>query len=381
MKKYLILSISALLALAACSKQEPVDGVQHEISFLTANYLSTKAGGDTQAASPVKFSNADFGVYAWFNGKDVFMENEKVAQVGTLWKTVDNTFYWPKTGSLDFIAYSPYNEGTPAVATDKISWTKYTVSDKDLMYADKACGQQENINPGTYNAVSAANGVPTLFHHALARLSFKAKASFLSYTNPEEKDAQGNVVVAASTTTWEVTLLSAKISGISNTGDLALSLTEDGAWEPEGGAKPRVWKNASGSVSPIELVSDTNGIVLSDKEEAPLYVGEDGKARSFFVLPQNLLAATQTLAVKFHIKTTLANRQVIEEDYEQTLDLKDISSLAAWEMNQNIVYTISIKPTSSVDPANAGDPSDVTITFDPAQVDWETVDAEALIQI
>ena len=50
-------------------------------------------------------------------------------------------------------------------------------------------------------------------------------------------------------------------------------------------------------------------------------------------------------------------------------------------MNQNIVYTISIKPTSSVDPANADNPSDVTITFDPAQVDWDTVDAEALIQI
>ena len=81
MKKYIIPAIAALLALAACSKQESVQDTAREIGFQVANYVQTKAD-----ASPVKFTNKDFGTYAWHHAEDgavtAFIKNEQVGQNG-----------------------------------------------------------------------------------------------------------------------------------------------------------------------------------------------------------------------------------------------------------------------------------------------------------
>ena len=101
-----------------------------------------------------------------------------------------------------------------------------------------------------------------------------------------------------------------------------------------------------------------------------------------FVIPQILEDNAQIVHITAHIKTTLSNGKVIEEDFDKDIDIKGISSLKAWQMNQNIVYTIKFKPTSSdvTNPHN-DDPEDVIITFDPAVADWETVNTTATIQI
>lgn len=363
MKKYIFIASAALLALAACTKVQEA-GPQEEVRFQVANYVQTKAD-----VSPVKFGNADFAAYAWHHAEDgtvtPFMVNEQVGQKGTDWKVLHNTYYWPKSGSLNFVSYSPYAEKDgPSVSEKAIAFKAYTVSDQDLMYADKANGQTQNKTPGTYNAVSGANGVPTLFHHALAKLSFKAKASFLEYTADDNNKSK---------TTWEVTLLKATLKGLYNVGDLQLDInTDDVTWKTEG------WKaDTQKTAKDVELVTAANGLVLKTDPQ-DLY-----GAKSFYVLPQALAKGAQAIALKFHIKTTLPNGNVVDEDYDNTLDLKEISSLASWGMNQNIIYTICIKPTataSSTDPYII-DPSDVIITFDPAAMDWETVDADAIIQL
>ena len=102
---------------------------------------------------------------------------------------------------------------------------------------------------------------------------------------------------------------------------------------------------------------------------------------STFVIPQNLEASTQKIKLDVHITTHLSNGLVIEENFTPTIDIKDISSLSAWKMNQNIVYTINIKPTAIADPNNNDNPNDVIITFDPAVADWTNVDAAATIQL
>ena len=102
------------------------------------------------------------------------------------------------------------------------------------------------------------------------------------------------------------------------------------------------------------------------------------------MLPQVLAEKAQAITLNFHIKTNLPNdNDPYEEDYNQTLDLKALSTLAGWDMNQNIIYTICIKPTAIADndDPHIDDPSDVIITFDPAQMDWETVDTDAIIQL
>jgi TonB-dependent SusC/RagA subfamily outer membrane receptor len=108
---------------------------------------------------------------------------------------------------------------------------------------------------------------------------------------------------------------------------------------------------------------------------------KDLAAASGFVMPQVLEAGAQQLKLTVHIKTTLSNGKVINEDFNPTIDIKDISSLKAWQMNENIVYTISIKPTATTDTGSYDNPNDVIITFDPAVADWTVVDAAASIQL
>jgi len=356
MKKHLIIGLAALAAITACTKQVP-DGSRQEIAFRVANFI-TKAN--------VAFTGEDFGTYSWHHAQDGTvtpqMENEQVGRKGSEWKTLNNTYYWPKSGSLDFISYAPYmaDRSKVTVTERSLSFEAYSVDTDDLMYADKAVNQTENITPGTYYEVSGANGVPTLFHHALARLSFQVQASFLDRTADDN-----------SKTSWEVTLSEATLSGILNTGTLNLTLASDGTrWETAG------WSaDMSKTADDIALVTG-DPMVLTTAAQ-PLFGGN-----SFFVLPQDLMNGQQTITFSFVIVTHLPNGNVLTETFEQTLDLADLSSIGSWEMNKNIVYTIQIRPTKSINPEeHPNDPDDAIITFDPASADWETVNGDVTIQL
>jgi hypothetical protein len=295
---------------------------------------------------------------------------------------VDHTFYWPKTGSIDFISYSPFagtsnTAGTvPVVAKDKITYTGLTAGTTDIMYADKvtvACATGANTNEITDDALSGTtdsgyNGVPTLFRHALAKLSFNIKANFVEYDDATN----------GSHTEWEVTVNSIKVSGFKTTGNCELNWNA-GAWEKPvttvGTTPYNVWTNLSGTSAEQELLP-SGAIVLTTTEQTL-------NPASGYVMPQVLTAGAQKLSLDIHIKTTLSNGKVINEDLTKVVDLKDISTLQAWQMNENIVYTINIKPTAKADGANGhnDDPDDVVITFDPAVADWTNVAASATIQL
>ena len=372
MKKYIIIALAALAASAACSKVETTE-VQKEISFEVANSIQTKAFTGSV------YNNGAFGTYAWFNDTDDFMVNEQVDLVGGVWKTKDNTFYWPKAGSISFISYSPF-EGTsntagttPAVTKNSITYTGVTAGTTDLMYADRATCSN-NVNE-VEDGANSYTGVPTIFRHALAKLSFKVMANFTEWDD----------ATTGSHTEWEITLNSFKIGGFKTTGDLALALNADGkSWD-----KPvttvdavdyNVWTNLSGATADQELIDPStypSGVDLTTS-------AKDLTPAAGYILPQVLADGVQTVDVDLHIKTTLANGKTLDEDFVKTFDISEISTLKAWQMNENIVYTIKFKPTASaLDPADAhdDDPEDVIIKFDPAVADWTPVDATATIQI
>ncbi len=369
MKKLFFIAVAAL-AMGACSKVQTVD-IQKEINFEVANSLQTKATGSV-------YNNGAFGTYAWFNNTDEFMVNEQVDLTAGAWKTVDHTFYWPKTGSISFISYSPFagtsnTAGTtPAVTKDKITYTGVTAGTTDLMYADKATCSS-NVNEVTDNASpeSGYSGVPTIFRHALAKLSFKVAANFTEWDD--------NTTTPASHTEWEITLNSFKIGGFNTTGDLELNLNTDGkSWDKPvttiGTTDYYVWTNASGATAAQELVAAP--VVLTTTPQ-------DLASATGYVLPQILSGGVQTVDIDAHIKTTLSNGKIIEEPFTKTINISDISTLKAWQINENIVYTIKFKPTAKADGTSGLDdsPEDVIITFDPAVSDWTNVDAAATIQL
>jgi len=372
MKKYFIIAVAALVASAACTKVDTVD-TKKEVTFEVAKYLQTKA------VSGVKYDeNLHFGTYSWFTATDgstnaEFMVNEEVGLTGGVWKTLNNTFFWPKTGSIDFISYSPFSASSaPAIDQTSITYTDVTIGADDLMYADKVTCSS-NVNEVTDDAASGSSdsnysGVPTLFHHALAKLSFKINASFLSYTD--------TTTTPANTTSWEVIVKSAKIKGILTEGSLALNWdATNKVW-----TKPTslLWTPKSGSAT-FEQELVPSDITLVEKP-AFTNLADFGQA---YVMPQELTTGAQQLELKMVINTTLSNGLTITENYEKTLDLSAISTISSWKMNDNIVYTISIKPTATADASNPNmdDPTDVTITFDPAVADWNPVNASVEIKL
>ena len=380
MKKYLIPTLASLLALAACSKVAPVnETAQREISFQVANYVQTKA------TTGVKYyEDGTFGTYAWFNAADPFMVNEEVGLSGGVWKTLKNTFYWPKTGSIDFISFSPYAAKPEVKLTDgtySMTFGDYTVIPEqaaaqsndataaaavsayslDLMYADLATAS-ENKDDIQDNGIQGSSdsgykGVPTLFRHALAKVSFSIQANFLEVTAT-------NADQSTSKTTWEITLNKAQLQGYKNQGTLTLTWDKtDGKWD--------------GSWMAGENAEDQT-LVL--KENLQLTTSPQDLKTDLFMLPQVFADRAQQLALDFTIKTTLANGNVINESYSTAIDLKTITN--EWKMNQITNYIIKIKPTASDDTNPRPDtPEDVVITFDPAVVDWNSADADLTLQI
>ena len=350
MKKLLLFAVAALM-IGACAKVETPelqDQTRKEITFEVAKYVQTKAAGSL-------YDNGAFGTYSWFTTTGYapadFMINEEVDMIGGAWKTKNNTFYWPKTGSVEFISYSPFNgtnssaDSNPAITPTTITYTgvNTAAASIDYMYADKAIASK-NINVVTDGIDSGYSGVPTIFRHALAKLSFNIKANFVTWT-----DSNTNT-----TTTWDVYVTSAKISGFKTTGDCALTLNTDAEgvtipWDKPyttvGSNKYYVWTNLSGASAEQELIDATTyptGVLLTtDAQEL--------NAASGFVMPQILEDDTQKIELTIHITTHLANGLDIEEDFNPVIDIKAISTLKAWEINQNIVYTINIKPTAKAD--------------------------------
>ena len=506
MKKYIIITAAFFAALIACSRIEtPVleQSLDQEISFQVAQKIQTKA-------NTVYDQNVPFGTYAWYSAGSTdstsshnvpFMVNETIAYTGGVWKAKYNTFYWPKTGSVEFISYSPFaglngtavtplaentpQSGNPVITSDTITYKKINTADGaiDYMYADKVIASKnvDNVTDG----VNAYTGVPTIFRHALAKVSFKLRANFVHYidstvsgimyvdstvvdtvlctnanvvptsypdttfitiahypdttlvtsvlindTDPAIVDSvfikHPEIVTSAAVpdttyttivhhpdttiiraihypalpvetdyalTYWDITVTSAKISGFYTTGDCQLTLNTDSEslitpWDKpsvvSGNKKYNVWSNLSGKTDAQELVDTTaypDGVKFyyDAVNQVDSNKVRDLCAAAGYVMPQILETGKQKLELTVHIKTHLSNGFVIDEDYHPVIDIKDISSLKAWEMNDHIVYTINIKPVAYYNSYDT--PNDVTITFDPAVADWKEVEANATIQL
>ena len=174
---------AAGLALAACSRVQ-MELPESEVSFQVAGLRpATKAPEDYKN----DYQSVPFGAYAWFKGQDPadntsFMLNQEVAYdaSGNRWVPVGTTYYWPKSGSLDFICYSPYAAaGGPVIGENTIDYNGWDVSAHptvDLLYADKAEGLRNHTTTYAYSGVPVLFGVITTenIEQAIERAGSKA---------------------------------------------------------------------------------------------------------------------------------------------------------------------------------------------------------------
>jgi hypothetical protein len=263
---------------------------------------------------------------------------------------------------LDFISYAPYNDDAASAAVPKISdddaqqTLKYmgfkvdASAPVDLLYSDKAMQQTSNtIHYGF-------TGVPTLFHHALAKLNIKVKAFRMN--NAEESPE--------AVTSWVVNIKSISLLNIYDEGNLTLKTTN----VHDAGATTVQWTNAN-PVDGHNVWSNSSSMITKEwtcdqvlTTSATTYgQGTSDVAQNYFVLPQDLVDGVQQIKVVYEITTTAPGGQSGTTEYTAVRDLTIASAaVQAWECGKNITYTIEIDP--------AGD----EIHFAPAVVDWENVD-------
>ena len=331
MKKYFIIAAAALVALAACTKNEIDTPKQNQIKFNTVTGKATKA---PLSGTIYKTTDPTFGIfcYALADGKtwaansadgQTYMNNVEISYNSTdkIWEPA-SVYYWPLSGSLTFVGYSPYGcAGTVAYApaTKALTVTDFTVKaaaadQEDLMWA--TTNPDLDDNQSTYTSESATStllGVNEVFHHALSQVKF-------------------NVKKAEGLDDYTITVNSITFNAYSKG---TLTVTEDApVWSAQGTA----------------IDYDTTGADV----EAPDF----GEAFAAFgvanmPVPQTLAADTQ----KFTIEYSLKKGSVDLGSKTETVDLLG-TTVTAWAVNTIYNYNIVIDLKK--------------IYFNPTIVEWET---------
>ena len=292
MKKYFIIAVAAVAAMAACSKVETnLDNAPgNKITFQAAPYTTaTKAdevsvlndvtafksraflhaeGVDLNSDGSEKNNPATYQEFFTASGETISPYNSSDAIITTFPSpdktTADNIaywapsheYYWPK-GAASYVNFIGWygtdgtNDVTPDInytktgsawtATMTWTWSGTTAgaAGSNLLYADMAWHYKENpaAQYGLNGLSSGYNkGVPMLFHHALAQINVKAYASAATAASGEPANTAltagtgtGAGTVSDGNATWTIVLDNVKITPIYKTGTLELTNADPGS--------------------------------------------------------------------------------------------------------------------------------------------------------
>ena len=332
------------VTLASCLKTETGGGpaVSFQVagnSSLTRSYQEYRIG----------YGDVPFGAYAWFKGNEIgndsdFMVNQKVSYntERMQWLPEGKAYFWPRSGTLDFICYSPYMETPPTIGEDRIifgPWNPTETPGADLMYADKASGLSQNPDAYYYT------DVPVRFHHALAKLRFNISLAWAEADNG-----------SSDKTRWEVDIQSAKLRNIHESGTLTL-MQEGGEWAlPDN----RVWQS-SGSVKDIDL----NTASLTSFTDTQVQTLADG----MLVMPQEIVdgcVLEMVATIRTYSDRGDGYKLILTENPVQLSAQLKNQAITSWRINQFTTYSVRLAPSLPQE----GYTGPVTVNFDPAVESW-----------
>ena len=391
MKKLLLIAAFAFAIFPACTKVEQEEMPAVKISFNVSHYSTgTKADPNTQ--SSLQEETTQFTTKAFLHAtgyksrtQDMFgaagdqVKYHAPAQVGgrASWEP-DNEYYWPKMEQsyINFVSWYSNVAGLTAqvfnpenVSELQMNWgtevNPVTIDgDDNILFADLAYKYKNNAT--RYTTVSnVSEGVPTLFHHALAKVAFKIKLKTSTQTTKTIWDVSvqsvsfkvGNngylplTIAAADTTGQSTTTIPWKVNG-----DDATSMIV--GWSRPAAADQTL-ETVSGFESPV-ITGFAPKDASSLESEAELLLAERT------VMPQTL-GSTVKFGITFKIDVFHADSNGDKDGnaYSQeivTISERDlaalVSSIPEWHMNTKYIYTITIDPVST------------RVYFDPAVYYW-----------
>ena len=380
MKKYFIIAIAALAASAACTKVETIDNTPDvPITFQAANYT-----GQTKAVSVLN-DFEEFKCKAYLHAQGIDLDaNGNVNGTsfqnffGTDGETItpdsttdptewapSHTYYWPK-GEQSFVNFVGWYgvdgngadsaptityayDGTASKYKATMVWNYTSVagnSDSNLLYADMAWRFKANNSPATYGMDSVTEGVPMLFHHALAQINVKVYADGTSLT-------AGTGNVSDANATWTIALENPAITPVYNAGTLTLTNEDPGTAKTT-----QAWTGSwAGTGSTGNIAASTLNVDEVSKATANTLFN------ATCVVPQTI-GATVKLTFDMRITTTYKtaptnpNTELIPVE----ITLNEMGT-TAWVQNTKYTYYIKIVPSQN------------EVLFDPAlEADWTEVE-------
>ncbi len=429
MKQLLTIAAAAVVALAACSKVETIETTpDSEIGFQVAAYLNQTKSGHTGHSSFISelselginsgqsfksqafihAAQADGTVAApaaFFSAGTNNVEAINYDASAKTWKPA-HPYFWPKSpkSSVSFFSWYDFQDAVPTIsgyATDgasvTLAWADRTVALKDnVLYADAAYHYKKNANGDqNHKFDGVTEGVPTLFHHALAKVRFTVAQ------NPMKKQ-DGST---SNYTFWEVKLSDVALSSGSIKSNGTLSLTEtskttaatQGSWPlptnsirgaPTGTQAYLTANlgNATGDIFDTAVAKGTDALTAS----AVALTGTNFMNDTYFTVLPQAIGNDVTLTFKYEIKTYYGTEEEFNKTNHgtcalvstETVNVNDLAGAGygapyiatgiqlnaitnawdKWQMNHRYVYNIIINPETEM------------IQYDPAVEVWETED-------
>ena len=333
MKKYFILAAAALVALTACSKVETDNAPAKKITFEPASYVA-----QTKAHSLNSESITSFKSKAFMKGEGVTDLQDFFGTAGETisFKSASNTwepshdYFWPKSTNsyVNFFSWYDTGAGPTSVTNGAMAWTNRTIATGDnIMYADPAWHFQQNTtNESQYTGDATTSGVPTIFHHALAQVAFKAYATKTSMDG---------------LCSWTIVLKNVNITNVYNQGSLSLTADEPaestknnkGSW-----SGTPAW-TTTGTAAPLTPANLTVTATTSD--------GADVLLANQSVLPQSL--TNVKLTFDLDITTTYTAGQTNHEIIPVEIPLGTSAGFntASWALNHKYTYIVKVEPSEN----------------------------------
>lgn len=360
MKKYFILAAAAVVALAACSKNNIENSAPKEISYnaVTAKNNVTKAIIDHAYYAPDDPAFGIWGLYQatnWSTNKaaanaNIWVGNNSTGASAQITNTTGNangywknstTDYWPLSGTLVFMGYSPYANVNSKAAisctdTDKVTLTVTNFQSAtgswvdDLMYSDPVEKQGNDTKYKPDGSTEKYDGVPVAFHHALSQISVFAKQheTYTGYT--------------------------LKITDITLTIDDKATLTAKAA---PGNDAVASWSEAS---------DEAIATILDDDDNEDLTTSYVQQGSAILVIPQNLDASAENGYDKLTIAYSLTHNGITTSATKVVyLFVDDVLESLAKNKKYNLKLDISLDE----------------IKYSPSVADWDAPTLEQVYDV
>ena len=342
----------------SCTKVEQSEPTQAQISYNVVQYTQTKAAG-------LYPTNVPFVSSAFYleNGKTwaanrseakPYIENAIISydETRTSWHDADHAYYWPSAGKLTFFSYSPQalQSSTQIDRNSGITITNWDVNshqDVDIMIADVQTDQTANQTGVTYT------GVPTIFRHALSKISGFTFNLHKDYANGHSSGsyANGDVVFL---------LKSIKINNMPQKGTYSNTMPSEsnlGVWNKAvDGVHDYTWYSNDGDGIPIPY-SKSNSVAIPGSGLSPY--------SELYLLPQLYPAdGGPILEIKYTKRTYTGDNQYDNSEVTASVSFYDLFASTGHRLviNRNLTFNIVFNIDSNL------------ITRAPDQQDWGSGD-------